>query len=152
MNKENQVTWMLQAIKTAKGSTCLKRQVGAVIVKDNQLIARGYNSSPPGVKGCNVKGYCIRAKSQSGKDLDNCYAVHAEMNAITECAKMGISLAGATMYVTHYPCIHCLKNIIASGITTIVYDEYYPQEQIAKDIIEQSGVKLICLGEEPLII
>ncbi len=103
---------------TAKRSTCDRAMVGAVAVKDNRIIMSGYNGSPKGLAHCTeashlmVEGHCIRT-------------VHAEQNVITQCAKKGISLERATIYVTHFPCMLCCKLLLSAGVKEVLYDQIY---------------------------
>lgn len=125
----------------ATRSGCLSRQVGCVIVKDNRVIATGYNAAPLGVMECCEKGFCLRANSPSGESLDRCLAVHAEQNALAQCAKYGISCEGATLYVTTQPCSRCLKMIINAGIKTIIFRDAYPDD-LTLYLSKQSGVDI----------
>jgi len=111
----------------SEASSCLRRHVGAVIIKNDQIIARGVNASPTGVANCTE---CIRKEMNvpSGEKLDVCMAVHAEQAAIIQCAINEISPVGAAIYVSVFPCITCLKLIIQAGITKIVAREGYPNE------------------------
>ena len=101
-------------------SSCYQdgRHVGAVIVKDKRVLATGYNGAPAGIKSCAERGECLRRVRNiaSGTMQEVCYAVHAEQNAIIQAAKLGISLEGAVMYVTHQPCVICTRMILNSGI------------------------------------
>lgn len=127
-------------------SSCYQenRQVGAVIVRDKRIITTGYNGAPSGVKSCKEKGECLRKKLNiaSGTRLESCYAVHAEQNAIAQAAKLGVSVDGATIYVTHQPCTICTKMIINSGIKKVVYRNGYPDE-FSKVLLDEAGVTLI---------
>ena len=127
-------------------SSCYQenRQVGAVIVRDKRIITPGYNGAPSGVKSCKEKGECLRKKLNiaSGTRLESCYAVHAEQNAIAQAAKLGESVDGATIYVTHQPCTICTKMIINSGIKKVVYRNGYPDE-FSKVLLDEAGVTLI---------
>ena len=127
-------------------SSCYQenRQVGAVIVRDKRIITTGYNGAPSGVKSCKEKGECLRKKLNiaSGTRLESCYAVHAEQNAIAQAAKLGESVDGATIYVTHQPCTICTKLIINSGIKKVVYRNGYPDE-FSKVLLDEAGVALI---------
>lgn len=110
-------------------STCIRRQVGAVAVKDNRIIATGYNGAPKGAAHCIQTG-CLRdqLKIPSGEKHELCRAVHAEQNVICQAAFHGISLIGATLYCTHQPCSICAKLIVNSGIEKVMYSEGYPDE------------------------
>lgn len=138
------LTWeeyfMTVCLDIAKRSSCLSRQVGAVIVKDKRILATGYNGSPQGIETCYDKNYCIRKESKSGENLDNCFAVHAEMNAILQCARVGISCENATIYVTTFPCVNCMKAIINSGINKIIYLGDY-DAPLSKELATLSGIK-----------
>ncbi len=127
-------------------SSCYQenRQVGAVIVRDKRIITTGYNGAPSGVKSCKEKGECLRKKLNiaSGTRLESCYAVHAEQNAIAQAAKLGESVDGATIYVTHQPCTICTKMIINSGIKKVIYRNGYPDE-FSKVLLDEAGVTLI---------
>lgn len=125
----------------AQRAGCRKRSVGAVIVKDNRVLATGYNSAPYGVKECSDKGYCLRQGSHQGENLGTCMAVHAEMNAILQCAKLGIACNGAKIYITTHPCIHCLKAIINAGIEEIIYIDDY-NDPISKQLAKECGIKI----------
>lgn len=131
-------------------SSCYQegRQVGAVIVKDNRILATGYNGAPSGVVSCKEKGECLRKKLNipSGTRQETCYAVHAEQNAICQASKLGISVKGATIYVTHQPCTICTKMIINSGITRVIYKHGYPDE-FSVTLLKEAGVELIKFEE-----
>ena len=131
MNKWDE-RFMNMACFVAEWSSCFQanRQVGAVIVKDKRILTTGYNGASSGITSCKEKGECIRKKLgiASGTRHEICYAVHAEQNAIVQAAKLGVSVDGATIYVTHQPCSICAKMIINSGIKRIVYKEGYPDE------------------------
>lgn len=113
-------------------SSCYKsdRQIGAVIVRNKRILTTGYNGAPAGLLSCKDKGYCVRVKNgiPSGTKHELCYAIHAEQNAIIQAAKLGVSIEGATLYCTHYPCAICAKMIINAGISRIVYVHPYPDE------------------------
>lgn len=112
-----------------KRTTCIRRGVGSVIVKNNRVIATGYNGSPSGVSHCSETG-CLREQMNipSGKSHELCRGLHAEQNAIISAANYGISTEGSTIYVTTQPCIICTKMIINAGIKKVVYKEGYPDE------------------------
>lgn len=107
-------------------STCLRRKVGAVIVRDKEILSAGFNGSPCGSQHCSIHS-CERIKNNlpSGDYSSPCMATHAEMNAIINAAKNGVCINGATLYVTTQPCIECAKAIANSGIKKIVYSESY---------------------------
>ena len=125
--------FMNMANLVATRSTCRALNVGAVIVKDNQVLATGYNGAPSKVPHCTDTGHCSPGLS---KCTDNSsipsLAIHAEMNAIAQAAKYGISIQGATLYVTHKPCISCLKTILATGMTKIIYAKDFQESDEKK--------------------
>ena len=130
-------------------STCLRRQVGAVIVKDNRIITTGYNGAPSGLKHCTEIGGCERARLNipSGQRHELCRALHAEQNAIIQAATLGHSIEGASIYITHQPCVICAKMIINAGIERIVVKEGYPDE-LSVQILKEAGLKIVMLGEK----
>lgn len=124
-------------------STCLRRQVGAVAVSpDNRIIGTGYNGALAGTPHCDVTG-CLRQelKIPSGERQEICRAQHAEANVCNIAAKYGISLKGATMYVTTQPCVTCMKAMVTSGIERIVYEGDYP-DAFSRQIASEAGVEL----------
>ena len=126
-------------------TSCVRpnRAVGAVITKNNRILATGYNGAPAGVKSCAEKGYCMREKMNipSGTRQEACFAVHAEQNAIAQAAKLGHEIEGSTIYITHSPCSICARLIINSGIKRVVYDQNYPDD-FSRSLLEEAGVKL----------
>ena len=138
--------FMEMAEITAKRSTCLRRNVGAVIVQDKHAMAAGYNGAPMGIKHCDERGGCLREelKIPSGERHELCMALHAEQNAIIQAAALGQSIDGATMYVTHQPCVICAKMIINAGIKRIIVKEGYP-DQLAVDILAEAGLKIVMI-------
>ena len=136
---DNRISWdeyfMEMAELTARRSTCLRRHVGAVIVKDRHVIATGYNGSPRGLSHCGDRGGCLREKLQipSGQRHELCRAVHAEQNAIIQAATLGQSIEGGTIYITNQPCVVCAKMIVNAGISRIVVRDGYPDE-LAREI------------------
>lgn len=138
--------FMQMAELTAKRSTCMRRQVGAVIVKDRHIIATGYNGAPRGLKHCDELGGCLRQKLgvPSGQRHELCRALHAEQNAIIQAATLGQSIEDGTIYVTHQPCVICAKMIINAGIKRIVVRECYPDE-MATEILDEAGIRVIQL-------
>lgn len=133
----------------ATRSTCLRRQVGAVIVRDKHIISTGYNGAPKGVPHCAEKGGCLREKLgvPSGEKHELCRALHAEQNAIIQAATLGHSVEGATMYVTHQPCIICAKMIINAGIERIVVRNGYPDE-LSVEMLAEAGRKVVVLNRQ----
>ncbi len=140
--------FMEMAFLTAKRSTCLSRQVGAIIVKDKHIIATGYNGAPRGMKHCDELGGCLRKQLNvpSGQRHELCRALHAEQNAIIQAATLGQSIEGATIYITHQPCSICSKMIINAGIKRIVVKHSYPDD-FAKQIMEEAGKEIIMLDD-----
>lgn len=127
-------------------STCLRRQVGAVIVKDNRIITTGYNGAPSGLKHCTEIGGCERARLNipSGQRHELCRALHAEQNAIIQAAKIGVSTEGATIYITLQPCVICAKMLVNAGITRIVHRGEYPDE-LSRAILEEAGIDIVVM-------
>ena len=127
-------------------STCLRRQVGAVIVKDNRIITTGYNGAPSGTHHCTDVGTCQRIELNvpSGERHELCRALHAEQNAIIQAANIGVSTEGATLYVTLQPCVICAKMSIHAGIKKIVYKGAYP-DPLSLDMLSEAGVELIVM-------
>ncbi|MDD4627830.1 MAG: AAA family ATPase [Candidatus Peribacteraceae bacterium] len=129
----------------AQRATCLRRKVGAVIAKDKQQLTAGYNGAPKGVPHCAEMGGCLREKLKipSGQRHEMCRGTHAEQNAITQAAKLGISIEGGTLYTNTFPCVICTKMILNAGITTVIYDSDY-DDPLSKEILgQQIGLKLI---------
>ncbi len=141
--------FMEMAELTAKRSTCMRRSVGAVIVKDKHAIATGYNGAPRGIAHCEERGGCLRQKLgvPSGQRHELCMALHAEQNAIIQAAAMGHSIEGGTIYITHQPCVICAKMIINAGINRIVVKEGYP-DQLSLDILQEAGLEVEKIEEE----
>lgn len=153
MKIDNRPSWdeyfMEMAEVTAKRSTCLRRQVGAVIVQDKHIIATGYNGAPRGIEHCGEReGGCLREELgvPSGEKHELCRALHAEQNAIIQAATLGQSVEGATIYVTNQPCVICAKMLINAGIEKIIVKEGYP-DKLAVEILEEAGIKIVMLGE-----
>lgn len=134
--------FMSMAELAATRSTCLRRQVGAVIVKDKKILATGYNGAPSGLKHCLDMG-CLRDKLKipSGERHELCRATHAEQNAIVQAALFGVSIDGSTMYSTTQPCVLCTKLIINAGIERIVIRNSYP-DRMSMQMLNEAKVKL----------
>lgn len=148
----NRPSWdeyfMEMAELTAKRSSCMRRNVGAVIVKDKRAVATGYNGAPVGLPHCEEKGGCLRQQLgvPSGQRHELCRALHAEQNAIIQAASMGHAIEGGTIYITHQPCVICAKMIVNAGIKRIVVKEGYPDE-LAIEILDEAGLKVEKIGE-----
>ncbi|CAM3113760.1 ComE operon protein 2 [Filibacter tadaridae] len=127
--------FMAQCHLLAVRSTCTRLAVGATIVRDNRIIAGGYNGSISGGDHCIdhgcyvVGGHCVRT-------------IHAEMNALLQCSKYGIPVGESTLYVTHFPCLQCSKAIIQAGIRHVIYAKDYKNDDYAIRLFEQSGITL----------
>lgn len=126
----------------AKRSTCLRNQVGAVIVIDKRILSTGYNGAPRNLQHCLDIG-CIRQQQNiaSGTRHELCRAVHAEQNAIIQSALHGVSTENATLYCTHQPCVLCAKMIINSKIKRVVFSNHYPDEE-AMNFFNSAGVEV----------
>lgn len=124
----------------ATRSTCLRRQVGAILVKDRNILATGYNGVPSGISHCDVVG-CLRErlKVPSGERHELCRGLHAEQNAIIQAARHGVNIDASSLYCTTMPCIICTKMIINAGISTIVYAEGYTDE-LAREMLSETGI------------
>ncbi len=124
-------------------STCLRRSVGAVLVRDKHILATGYNGAPRGLAHCAELGGCYRDQHgiPSGQRHEVCRGAHAEQNAIAQAARFGVETDGATLYITNHPCVICAKILINAGIARIVYAEGYPDE-LAAAILEEAKLKL----------
>ena len=129
---------MEMAQVASKRSTCMRRSVGAVIVKDKRLLATGYNGTPRGMAHCEEVG-CLRTKLNvpSGKMHELCRGIHAEQNAVIQAAVHGVSVEGGTLYCTHQPCVVCTKILINAGIRRIVYANPYPDE-LAENMMKEA--------------
>jgi len=127
----------------ARRSTCLRRAVGAIIVKNKRILATGYNGAPSGIRHCAEIG-CLREKMQiaSGERHELCRGIHAEQNAIIQAAYHGVPIQGATLYCTNLPCSICTKMLINSGIKKIYYQSGYA-DQLSKDLLEETNIELI---------
>ncbi len=126
----------------SKRSTCLRRQVGAIIVKDKRILATGYNGAPTGIEHCETAG-CLRKdlKIPSGQRHELCRGLHAEQNALIQAARYGINVAEGILYCTNHPCIICSKMLINAGIKDIVILSGYP-DQMSQDFLKQAGIKV----------
>ena len=125
--------FMAQSHLLSLRSTCSRLSVGATLVKDKRIVSGGYNGSIKGDEhcidvGCKVvEGHCVRT-------------IHAEINAILQCSRFGVGTEGATIYVTHFPCLNCTKSIIQAGIKEICYANDYRNNEYARELLEKSGI------------
>lgn len=134
--------FMEMAHLVAKRSTCLRRNVGAILVKDKHILSTGYNGAPKGLKHCSEVG-CLRKKLgiPSGERHEICRGLHAEQNAIIQAAVFGISIKNSVLYCTNTPCVVCAKMLINAGVEEIVYSGEYPDD-LAKKMISESKIKI----------
>ncbi len=133
----------------ATRSTCLRRQVGAILVKGRNILATGYNGVPSGITHCDVEG-CLRVRLNvpSGERHELCRGLHAEQNAIIQAARHGVNIDGATLYCTTMPCIICTKMIINAGIAKVVYAEGYTDD-LAREMIREAAIVVEHFNGEP---
>lgn len=135
------------AVQVSLRSTCTRRKVGALIVKDNNIVSTGYNGAPKGLPNCSDNpNRCYRSKHNipSGEKLELCYAQHAEVNALMSSAKAGADLTGASIYVTTFPCSSCAKAIIQAGIKHVYFIDNYSHE-FTKMMFDEAGVEYIAM-------
>jgi dCMP deaminase len=127
----------------AMRSTCLRRHVGAVIVRDRRILATGYNGAPKGLAHCSEIG-CLREKMgvPSGRMQELCRGLHAEQNAIIQAALSGVSIENSQIYTVTQPCVVCAKMIINAGIKRIVFDEAYP-DPLSEELIKEAKIELV---------
>ena len=142
-------SYFMQLAQVVAGrSTCLRRQVGAAIVKDRQILSTGYNGSPSGLKHCAEVG-CLRQTLQipSGERTKICRAVHAEQNALVQAARHGVSIDGADIYTTVEPCVLCTKLLINAGIRRVVFLVPYP-DTLARELAEEAELERVQLTKQ----
>ena len=125
----------------AKRSTCLRRHVGAVLVKDKSIISTGYNGTPRGLPHCLDIG-CLREEMNvpSGERHELCRGLHAEQNAIIQAAYHGVNIKGSIMFCTNQPCLICTKMLINAGIKKIIYLDGYP-DKLAEEMLGMADIK-----------
>lgn len=142
LNDEN---FLKIAFEISKGSRCVSKKVGALIVKDTRILSTGYNGTPSGYINCDDKFESTYTKEHH--DWSYKYEIHAEMNAIVWAARNGISIEWATMYVMLEPCLQCTKNTLAAGIKRIVYANKYPHidSDLATDFINENWIEIVHL-------
>jgi dCMP deaminase len=133
------------AMLVAKRSTCLRRAVGAIVVKDKRILSSGYNGAPSGIKHCFEVG-CLREQLNigSGERHELCRGIHAEQNAIIQAAYHGVSVKDASLYCTNLPCSICAKMIINAGIRKIYYRSGYA-DSLSREMLHEAAVDLIKL-------
>ena len=126
----------------AERATCVKRQVGALVVKENRILTTGYNGTPKGFVHC-TEETCLRIKHNvpSGQRHELCRGLHAEQNAIVQAAWHGVKIEGGAIYCTYQPCVICVKMMINAGIVKLVYDGGYPDE-LARDMLGESNLEV----------
>jgi dCMP deaminase len=133
--------------QVAERSTCNRAKVGAVIVREKNILATGYNGAPAGLPHCTDVGCLIyTSRTPAGELEENCFrCIHAEINAIAQAARNGVSIRDADIYITHTPCIHCLKVLINTGIRRIFYEHEYKRETLA-ELLSHTDVQLECVA------
>src|SRR5512137_1357925 len=139
---DNDTYFMRMAELVATRSTCLRRHVGAVVVKEKRVLTTGYNGAPRGLKHCAEVG-CVRQQTnvESGTRHELCRGVHAEQNAVIQAAYFGVSIKDSTIYTTNFPCVMCTKILVNAGITEIVYKDEYV-DPLSREILDESGVRV----------
>ena len=137
--------FMALAEVVASRSTCLHHIVGAVLVKDKRILSTGYNGAPTGMAHCTDIG-CAREGMKSGERAELCRAVHAEQSAIVQAAIHGISIAGATLYVTHQPCSICSKLLINAQVERIIFAHSYADIR-GLELLAAAGIKVEYIGD-----
>ena len=151
MRKEKRPNWDKYFLSIAhlvsKRSTCLRRKVGAVLVKDKRILATGYNGAPSNIEHCEKAG-CVREKLNipSGERHELCRGLHGEQNALLQAALHGVSVEGAKLYATTEPCIICAKMLINAGIKEIIIEGSYP-DKMARDFLKEAGIKVRRVGK-----
>ncbi len=146
MEQQERPSWdeyfMTLAHQVATRTTCIRRGVGCVLVRDKRILATGYNGAPSSLRHCAEIG-CLRQqlKVPSGQKHELCRALHAEQNALIQAARHGISVEGASLYVTTQPCVLCAKMIINAGIVELVYQNPYPDE-LSMSMLAEAGMKI----------
>jgi dCMP deaminase len=148
----DRVSWddyfMRIAMIVAERATCSRAKIGAVIVKDKNIIATGYNGSPAGHPHCTEVGCLVYvSRDPDGEEEENCFrTIHAEVNAIVQAAKHGTAIDGADMYVTASPCYHCFKTIMNTGIRRVYYARPYKIHRLG-ELVRHANIEMIHLPE-----
>lgn len=132
-------------------STCLRRRVGCVAVRDRRVLAMGFNGAPRGKEHCTDRGVCLREAMHvpSGERHEMCCAVHAEQNVIINAGRYGVSLEGAEVYCTCMPCVICLKMLLNAGVSGIVYRDGYPDTLSCQMVVESGLERFEQFSEQP---
>ena len=132
----------------SKRSTCMRRQVGAVIVRDKRILATGYNGAPRGLRHCSETG-CLREKMgiPSGQKQELCRGLHAEQNAIIQAALSGVSIENSQIYTVTRPCVVCAKMIINAGIKRVVFYEGY-SDPLSEEMLEEAEIEMVKINED----
>ncbi len=149
---DERITWddyfIMLAINISTRSTCIRRKVGAVIVRDKRILATGYNGAPTGISHC-TEETCLRNKYNipSGERHELCRGLHAEQNSIIQAAMHGVSIMGANIYVTHQPCSICTKMLINSGIKKFTYRLPY-NDPLAEEMVIEAGIDIVIINSE----
>jgi len=131
----------------ARRSTCMRRQVGAVMVKEKNILATGYNGTPSGIKHCDVTG-CLREQLNvpSGERHELCRGLHAEQNAIIQAARHGVNISDSVLYCTNSPCIICTKMLINAGIRKVVYLQGY-SDSLSLEMLDEARIEALSFAE-----
>lgn len=142
------IFYLKMAYLISERSTCIRRHVGAVIVRDKVVLSTGYNGAVSGAKHC-TKETCLRIGKKSGEKIEQCRAGHAESNAIANAAKNGVNINGATLYCTTQPCSYCAKLIANSGIKKLIFSEPYGDsfDDLTKEILQNIEIEIITKDE-----
>jgi len=135
--------FMQIASVVATRSTCMRRQVGALLVLNKRILSTGYNGAPSGLSHCLEVG-CLREqlKVPSGERHELCRGLHAEQNAIIQAAVHGVAIKGSVLYCTHYPCALCAKMLVNAGVRSLVLSENYP-DALAKELFTEAGIEIV---------
>ena len=139
---KNDSYYMDYAIKISSTANCIKGKVGAILVKDNKIIAEGVNSVPIGIKPC-TEETCLRKKLilKSGENQELCFVVHAEQNALIDALNNKVDVKDSTLYVTKQPCIICAKMLINAGIKKIIYLKAYP-DKYSESLLKEANIEI----------
>ena len=152
VNEESRPSWGTYFMNitnlVAERSTCTRRAVGAVLVKNKRILSTGYNGAPTGLKHCREVG-CLREQLgvESGKMHELCRGIHAEQNAIIQAAYHGVSVNGAVIYCTNQPCSICARMIINAGIKKIYYRSGY-SDSLAKELLGEAGIEIMQINSD----